>query len=138
MIATAEVLSWLVVDPMEEVAMDRVSIEFRVTWRLPLAIIRVGCVKSGTWGGRPARAMGGFRRKNNSATIKADERNRLCWQIKDFCFIYVLGEVQDLRRKQSLYLDFDKIPFGRPWRGGAVMTRAHPFSVQASGVHGCR
>ena len=73
MIATAEVLSWLVVDPMEEVAVDRVSIEFRVPWRLPLAIIRVGCVKSGTWGGRPARAMGGLRRKNNSATIKADE-----------------------------------------------------------------
>ena len=104
-IATAEVLSWLVVDPMEEVAMDRVSIEFRVTWRLPLAVIRVGCVKSGTWGGRPARAMGGFRRKNNSATIKADEGNGFRWQIKDFCFIYIhreirprLGDTPSMRR----------------------------------------
>ena len=33
-IATAEVLSWLVIDPMEEVAMDRVSIEFRVHVKL--------------------------------------------------------------------------------------------------------
>ena len=77
----AEVEAWpqmlrgLVIDPMEEVTIDRMSVKFRVTRHLPLAIIRVRCVQSRSWGKRPARAVGGFRRKNNSATIKADERN---------------------------------------------------------------
>ena len=78
----AEVETWpqmlrgLVIDPMEEVTIDRMSVKFRVTWRLPLAIIRVRGVKGRSWGRRPARAVGGLRRKDSSATIKADERNR--------------------------------------------------------------
>ena len=79
---------------MEDVAMDRVSVKFRVTERLPLAIIRVWRVKSGAEGGRPARAVGSGGRGNGAAAIEADERNRVRWQVKNFCFSYIQGKLR--------------------------------------------
>ena len=47
-VATPQVLSWVVSVLVEKVAINRMGIEFRVAWRLPLGIIGVRCVQGGS------------------------------------------------------------------------------------------